>query len=89
MGQARLLTHPIAFLRHKQVTDSVHTSLWICGFLYQTLTRAVKVVSAALWNGGEGGIRTPETLARLTVFKTAAIDHSATSPYAIRVALAG
>src|SRR5271169_254968 len=31
-------------------------------------------------NGGEGGIRTPETLARLTVFKTAAFDHSATSP---------
>ena len=30
--------------------------------------------------GGEGGIRTPETLARLTVFKTAAFDHSATSP---------
>ena len=31
-------------------------------------------------NGGEGGIRTPETLAGLTVFKTVAFDHSATSP---------
>ena len=30
--------------------------------------------------GGEGGIRTPGGLASSTVFKTAAIDHSATSP---------
>src|SRR5271165_3858720 len=31
-------------------------------------------------SGGEGGIRTPEGCYTLTVFKTAAIDHSATSP---------
>ena len=31
-------------------------------------------------SGGEGGIRTPGTLSRTAVFKTAAIDHSATSP---------
>ena len=30
--------------------------------------------------GGEGGIRTPVGLAPKAVFKTAAIDHSATSP---------
>ena len=30
--------------------------------------------------GGGGGIRTPGTLSRSTVFKTAAIDHSATPP---------
>ena len=30
--------------------------------------------------GGGGGIRTPETLARLAVFKTAAFNHSATPP---------
>tara|TARA_Y100000310_G_scaffold342747_1_gene447226 strand:+ start:927 stop:1217 length:291 start_codon:yes stop_codon:yes gene_type:complete len=30
--------------------------------------------------GGERGIRTPETLAGLTVFKTVAFDHSAISP---------
>ena len=30
--------------------------------------------------GGEGGIRTPEELALLAVFKTAALDHYATSP---------
>jgi hypothetical protein len=31
--------------------------------------------------GGEGGIRTPGGLAPPTVFKTVAIDHSATSPH--------
>ncbi len=31
-------------------------------------------------NGGWGGIRTPETLARLPVFKTGAFNHSATHP---------
>ncbi len=31
--------------------------------------------------GGETGIRTQETLAGLTVFKTAAFDHSAISPH--------
>lgn len=31
-------------------------------------------------NGGETGIRTLGTLSRSTVFKTAAFDHSATSP---------
>ena len=30
--------------------------------------------------GGEGGIRTHGTLARTAVFKTAALNHSATSP---------
>jgi hypothetical protein len=32
------------------------------------------------WNGGEGGIRTHGTLAGTTVFETAPIDHSGTSP---------
>jgi hypothetical protein len=31
--------------------------------------------------GGERGIRTPGALAGTTVFKTAAIDHSAISPW--------
>ena len=31
-------------------------------------------------NGGEGGIRTHETLSRLLVFKTSAFNRSATSP---------
>lgn len=44
--------------------------------------------ASAIWKlqkrltfGGWGGIRTPEALARLLVFKTSAIDHSATHPY--------
>ena len=44
------------------------------------------------WFGGGGGIRTHETLAGLTVFKTAAIDHSATPPtidYTVLAALIG
>lgn len=32
-------------------------------------------------NGGEGGIRTPGTLARTPHFECGAIDHSATSPW--------
>ncbi len=32
------------------------------------------------WSG-QGGIRTPDTLACITVFETAAFDHSATCPW--------
>src|SRR5262245_11330330 len=32
------------------------------------------------WSGGEGGIRTHETVARLHAFQACAFDHSATSP---------
>jgi hypothetical protein len=38
-------------------------------------------------NGGEGGIRTPDTLSGMPVFKTGAINHSATSPGAIEDAI--
>ena len=31
-------------------------------------------------SGGEGGIRTPDTFSGMPVFKTGAINHSATSP---------
>src|SRR5215831_17472295 len=31
--------------------------------------------------GGEGGIRTPDTVARMPHFECGAIDHSATSPW--------
>jgi hypothetical protein len=40
------------------------------------------MLSAAEHAGGEGGIRTPDTLAGMPVFKTGAINHSATSPMA-------
>ena len=34
-------------------------------------------------DGGEGGIRTPGTVARTSHFECDAIDHSATSPQAV------
>jgi hypothetical protein len=37
--------------------------------------------------GGGGGIRTHETLSGLTVFKTAAFNHSATPPMLTRIAM--
>ena len=37
-------------------------------------------VPAYKGSGGEGGIRTPDTLSGMPVFKTGAINHSATSP---------
>jgi hypothetical protein len=55
--------------------------------LRQTLTAASGVKSATpgvrscdLGSGGEGGIRTPDTVARMPHFECGAIDHSATSP---------
>ncbi len=36
--------------------------------------------SKPFWGCGESGIRTPEGLASLTVFKTAAFNRSANSP---------
>jgi hypothetical protein len=36
---------------------------------------------ALFWNGGEGEIRTHGTLTGTAVFKTAALNRSATSPY--------
>jgi hypothetical protein len=44
--------------------------------------RSVKDLSGPyiLSSGGGGGIRTPEALSSLTVFKTAAFNHSATPP---------
>ena len=43
---------------------------------YSTLFRFY----SALPIGGEGGIRTPDTRKGITVFETAAFNHSATSP---------
>jgi hypothetical protein len=40
--------------------------------------------SACIVCCGERGIRTPGSVARTTVFKTAAIDHSAISPFISR-----
>ena len=37
-----------------------------------------------IFSGGGGGIRTPETLSSLTVFKTAGFNRSPTPPVVIR-----
>jgi hypothetical protein len=36
--------------------------------------------SGIYWNGGEGGIRTPDTVARMPHFECGAFNRSATSP---------
>jgi hypothetical protein len=45
-----------------------------------SLTTARRIEFALVCLYGQGGIRTPETLARLPVFKTGAINRSATCP---------
>src|SRR5262245_2174729 len=40
-------------------------------------------ISHLIGCGGGGGIRTPETLSSLTVFKTAGFNHSPTPPFLI------
>jgi hypothetical protein len=42
--------------------------------------RGRQLAATSSFESGEGGIRTPERLASLPVFKTGAIDRSATSP---------
>ena len=51
------------------------------------LSGSLGVLASTYWSsaylgvtGGEGGIRTPDTLSGMPVFKTGAINHSATSP---------
>jgi hypothetical protein len=44
------------------------------------ITLQLKTFDAFDEYGGEGGIRTPDTLSGMPVFKTGAINHSATSP---------
>ncbi len=46
---------------------------------FDSLVRA-DLVQGVKRTGGEGGIRTPDTLSGMPVFKTGAINHSATSP---------
>ncbi len=48
---------------------------------FSSLTIILQHDVCVYYHGGEGGIRTLEPLTGLTVFKTVAIDHSATSPY--------
>jgi hypothetical protein len=44
-------------------------------------------LAGVLSDGGGGGIRTPETLSGLTVFKTAGFNRSPTPPFPIITAI--
>src|ERR1700729_3495152 len=46
----------------------------------KSVTNNARNCPATSESGGEGGIRTPDTLSGMPVFKTGAINHSATSP---------
>ena len=57
-------------------------TMWDEMWVQTEKTLSFSRISAKIWkgNGGEGGIRTHGTVARTTVFETAPIDHSGTSP---------
>src|SRR5262249_61039619 len=52
-----------------------------CGYIPTSLQNFSVFAEIMANNGGEGGIRTPETVARLHAFQACAFDHSATSPW--------
>ncbi len=67
--------------------DGQHRGLVVDGrALHETQGGSLALHGHEARTGGEGGIRTHETLARPTVFKTVAFNHSATSPAARRIA---
>jgi hypothetical protein len=49
----------------------------------------LETLSPKIFYGGEGGIRTHDTLAGMPHFECGAFDHSATSPHARTLALRG
>ena len=62
---------------------------WTVKTVLETLKSMFYILFALRWTlrdvlgrmlGGEGGIRTPDTVARMPHFECGAIDHSATSP---------
>src|SRR4029077_20446230 len=74
-GLGRCAQHRGRWLIH--VNSICGQNRWLAS-LSDGLFCAIKYVIAV--NGGWGGIRTLETLARLPVFKTGAFNHSATHP---------
>src|SRR5262249_33666956 len=58
--------------------SSNHVHLW--SHLWRENSKASKKDYISTICGGEGGIRTLETVARLHAFQACAFDHSATSP---------
>ncbi len=54
---------------------------WECLFLGALGHRQSTARRGVRWSGGEGGIRTHDTVARMPHFECGAFDHSATSPW--------
>ena len=52
-----------------------------CTPLAEVASEAIRAQLTPLFSGGGRGIRTPERVTPLTVFKTAAFNHSAIPPY--------
>jgi hypothetical protein len=59
---------------------SLHNRLNITGFFHILFDMRRLFRASSFQGGGEGGIRTHETVSRLHAFQACAIDHSATSP---------
>ena len=85
MGRLRLSLRASVQVNVRVIVPSCSCNyLHRCGVV-RGRARALQTLFSKLQNsGGEGGIRTPGGLAPPTVFKTVAIDHSATSPQSLR-----
>ena len=68
-GPSRLLAMPQISRERRRRADHEHEN-------------PGSIIARQNMTGGEGGIRTPGTLARTSHFECDAIDHSATSPHA-------
>lgn len=60
----------------KRIADLERAKL----LLAEKTTLPFKAIREGKQNGGEGGIRTPDTVARMPHFECGAFNHSATSP---------
>ena len=64
----------------RALSGSIWQPLDPCQHLPSLLITLIPLKSSTILSGGEGGIRTHDTLASITVFKTASLNHSDTSP---------
>jgi hypothetical protein len=67
--------------RYNERRDKIAGISWLlCKMKLRAEQSIEKILQQTLLRGGGGGIRTPETLSGLTVFKTAGFNHSPTPP---------
>ena len=73
-----VLLKPLGHLSNKKVMGD---RSWVIGFGCVPVIYNLRLITSDLSpHNGQGGIRTPDTLAGITVFETAAFDLSATCP---------